>query len=397
MYIKENMLIRIFASEATGFEKYLNFLRLEMGGGRNWDIEMCDPMVWIPPTGKGAHPIGDIHIHVDVPLRLAVPWAKFNVFMTDMDFINWAWTKTEMDLIITKTSVSERATAIKAFRNMFGAALKKQHPPMLPLPPSPSGAGGGVAPPKVAVITVTRNRKDWWANMVMNVMKQAWPISRLEWVIVDDGDEGQRLDTEVEEFMEKSPGIVVRYVQIATQKTIGAKRNAGVEAAGEDVDVFVCMDDDDHYPKDSIAKRVAWFSRELPPGKDKKEKKQSQIVYCSVIAMYDLSRYISAMNVPELELGPAERVSEATLAFTREAWTAQPFPDVSMAEGLGFLEGREDIAVEIPPRDVIVSFIHKGNSSSRRMPKEQEPNGCHYGFPDEYFRYVHKVGGGMTD
>jgi hypothetical protein len=174
--------------------------------------------------------------------------------------------------------------------------------------------------------------------------------------------------------------------------TIGAKRNAAVTAAADDVDVFVCMDDDDHYPKDSIAKRVSWLSRELP-----KDKKQAQIVYCSVIAMYDLKRYISAMNVPELELGPAERVSEATLAFTREAWTTKPFPDESVAEGFGFLEDREALSVEIPPRDVIVSFIHLGNSTSRRMPKEQEPNGCHYGFPDEYFRYVHKVGGGMED
>jgi len=381
------MLIRIFATEETGFDKYLNFLRMEMGGGRSWDIQMCDPMTFLATS------VADINIHVDAPLRLAVPWAKFNVFVTDVDFVSWSWTKKEMDLTITKTSVTERATAIKAFRNMFAAAVRKQHPPMLPLPPAT-----GTVPPKVAVITVTRNRREWWANMVTNVMKQSWPVSRLEWVIVDDGDDGQRLDADVEEFMEKSPGIVVRYVEIPPpvegekQKTIGFKRNAAVQAAGDDVDVFVCMDDDDHYPKDSIAKRVAWLTRELPA-----KQKQAQIVYCSVIAMYDLTRYISAMNVPELELAPAERVSEATLAFTREAWTAKPFPDVSMAEGFGFLEDREALSVEIPPKDVIVSFIHKGNTSSRRIPKDQEPNGSHYGFPDEYFRYVHTIGGGMTE
>jgi hypothetical protein len=112
--------------------------------------------------------------------------------------------------------------------------------------------------------------------------------------------------------------------------------------------------------------------------------------------MYDLTRYISAINVPELEIGPATRVSEATLVFTREAWLSKPFPEVSMAEGLGFVEGREELTVEIPPKDVIVSFIHKGNTSSRRVPKDQEPNGCHYGFADEFFAYVHQIGGGMT-
>jgi hypothetical protein len=381
------MLIRIFAAEETGFDKYLNFLRMEMGGGRAWEIQMCDPMTWLPGT-SGAPGPADINIHVETPLRLAIPWAKFNVFVTDIDFVSWAWTKTEMDYTITKTAVTERATAIKAFRRLFQMAVQKQHPPALPISP-PSGT----MPPKVAVITPTRNRRLWWPNMVMNVMKQSWPVSRIEWIIVDDGDDGQRLGADVEEFMEKSPGIVVRYVEITTgPMSIGAKRNAAVTAAADDIDVFVCMDDDDHYPKDSIAKRVSWLTRDLST-----DKKQAQIVYCSVIAMYDLKRYISAMNVPELELAPAERVSEATLAFTREAWAAKPFPDESVAEGFGFLEDREALSVEIPPRDVIVSFIHLGNSTSRRMPKDQEPNGCHYGFPDEYFRYVHKVGGGMED
>ena len=108
--------------------------------------------------------------------------------------------------------------------------------------------------------------------------------------------------------------------------------------------------------------------------------------------MYDLTRYISAMNVPELDIGPAERVSEATLIFTRDAWVARPFPDSNMAEGLEFVEGREEISVEMPPAGIIVSFIHTKNTSSRRIPKEEEPNGCHYGFSDEYFQYIHTTG-----
>ena len=335
-------------------------------------------MTWTPSPGE-------IHIHYEAPLRLAIPWARFNVFVTDFEFVSWDWVNQDMDMIVTKESVSEMRMAIKEFRKIFDKAMRKQHLPSLPVPSADPK-------PKIAILTLTRNRKAWWANMVANVMRQAWPTNLMEWIIVDDGDEDQRLGKEVDEFMEKSPGIKLRYVEVATVKTIGAKRNIAVENASEDIDVFVCMDDDDHYPKESIATRLAWFKRELPAGKP-----QSQIVYCSVIAMYDLTRYISAMNVPELELSPAERISEATLAFTREAWTAKPFPDVNMAEGFGFAEDRDAITVEIPPKGVIVSFIHTGNSSSRRIPKDQEPNGCHYGFPDEYFRYLHTVGGGMTD
>jgi glycosyltransferase involved in cell wall biosynthesis len=390
------MRVRIFAAKDYGLEKYLNFVRLDMAGSSSkpWSIEHCSPVKWVP-TGPA-----DIHIYLDTPVRLAVPWASFNVFANPFPMVPppWAWASNEMDLIVKMEDLIERKTAIDTFRRVFRAAIKGNHPPALPIEPAK-----GTLPPKVGIITVTRNRKEWWANMLQNVVKQTWPVSRLEWILVDDGDEDQRLGVEVDAFMEKTPGIMIRYVEMLTPKSIGAKRNAAVAAASGDVDVFVCMDDDDHYPKDSVGRRVSWLTRNIASSsssssssvtakKDKKERLQSQIGYCSVLPMYDLTRYISAINVPELEIGPAERVSEATLVFTREAWMARPFPEVSMAEGLGFIDGREELTVEIPPKDVIVSFIHKGNTSSRRMPKDQEPNGCHYGFADEYFSYVHEIG-----
>lgn len=370
------MLIRIFATGETGIEKYINAVRLGVKGAANWKVECCDPVKWSPSPG-------DIHIYMETPLRLAIPFAKFNVFAAVTITDEWAWAKKEMDFIVGLPILVQRETALKTLRTIYQSAIKKQHPCMLPLTPAK-----GTIPPKVAVLTITRNRKAWWPNMVMNVAKQDWPISRMEWIIVDDGDEGERLGAEVEEFMERSPGFVVRYVEMTNPRSIGAKRNAAVEAAAEDIDLFVCMDDDDHYPSGSIRQRVSWLTRTLPAGQS-----QSQIGYCSVLPMYDLTRYISAINVPGLALGPSERVSEATLVFTRAAWTARPFTDVNMAEGADFLEGREEESVEVPAGGVIVSFIHTMNSSSRRVPAEQEPNGCHYGFSDEYFQYIHHTGG----
>lgn len=398
------MLIRIFSEVDHGLTKYINFLRLDMAGNnpnKPWSVEYCNPVTWIP-TGPA-----DINIHIDAPVRLAVPWAAFNVFASAFYPLIapvWAWTSTEMDMCISTPELVERNTAIDTFRRIFRGAIRGARPPALPCEPKAVPGSPKPPPPKVGIITVTRNRPEWWANMLQNVVKQSWPVSRLEWIIVDDGDEGKRLGTQVDEFMEKSPGVMIRYVEMLTPRTIGAKRNAAVAAAAEDVSIFVCMDDDDHYPKDSIGRRVAWLHRsvEVPAkvgtakAKERVPRTQSQIGYCSTLPMYDLTRYISAMNVPPLDEGPADRVSEATLVFTREAWATKPFPEVSMAEGQGFIEGRESVTVEIPPKDVIVSFIHRGNSSSRRIPKDQEPNGCHYGLPDEYFSYLHQIGGGMT-
>ena len=144
-------------------------------------------------------------------------------------------------------------------------------------------------------------------------------------------------------------------------------------------------DGDDHYPETSVPERMRWLLR--TPGVD--------AVTCATIPMYDVTRYISAMNVPPLNLSPGKRVSEATVGFRIGAVEKSVFADVDMAEGEG-LFGAFPVGAtrEIPPMGIIVSFIHTANSSSRRVPAETEANGCHYGFSDEYFRYVHAVGGG---
>lgn len=243
----------------------------------------------------------------------------------------------------------------------------------------------GQVPPKVAIVTLTRNRRAWWANMFNNVTTQEWPISRLEWVIVDDSDSpDERLDDKVAELADRAPALVVRYVSLPAGEhpSIGAKRNLGISAASADADIFVMMDDDDFYPPSSVAARASWLTCD---GKT--------IAYCANIPMYDVTRYISAINVSPLTDPPTKRSGEATMAFTRAAWTERPFPDVSMAEGEAFLQGRLNKTVEMPPGGIIVSFIHTANTSSRRVPAAQEPNGCHYGFSDSFFRWLHKVGG----
>jgi hypothetical protein len=105
--------------------------------------------------------------------------------------------------------------------------------------------------------------------------------------------------------------------------------------------------------------------------------------------MYHINKYISAINVPPLNLAPCERISEATLCFARSFWEAKPFPKlINVAEGEDFLRGREQNTVEIPPDGVIVSFLHGRNFTSRRVPENTDPNGCHYGFSDEYFTMI---------
>jgi hypothetical protein len=238
--------------------------------------------------------------------------------------------------------------------------------------------------PHVAVITLTHNRPKWWANMSRNILLSDYPSEKLTWVIVDDSDGMGRIDAQVQSFRDKTPQIALEYVSLSKKVSVGEKRNRGCAAAlarNPATEVFVMMDDDDHYPKSSVEARVTYL-------KDMKR----GCVYCSTLPMYDCKRFISAMNVPPMDLAPAERVSEATLAFTKVFWEERHFSDVSVAEGEAFVENREAATSEIAPEGIIVSFLHGKNSTARRVPESQEANGCHYGFPDEYFMYLCEMG-----
>jgi hypothetical protein len=96
------------------------------------------------------------------------------------------------------------------------------------------------------------------------------------------------------------------------------------------------------------------------------------------------------MNVPPTTLAMADRVSEATLCFTRDFWNDRKFPDQQIAEAGAFVRGREHMCREVSPQDVIVSLTHKKTTSSRKAPPG-ESNGCHYGFADELFTLVSEI------
>jgi hypothetical protein len=271
-------------------------------------------------------------------------------------------------------------TRIKEHRNAWKAMLgavenKLRGVPTFSLPPRPLPSS---ELPYVAVISLTRNRPKWWENMARNILLADYPREKLSWVIVDDSDATYRVDAQVMRFQETHHDINLKYVSLPHAVSIGEKRNIGCDAAPHMASVFLNMDDDDHYPKSSIIARLTWM-RAFNAG----------CVYCATLPMYDCKNYISAINVPPLNLAPHERVSEASLAFTREFYTARKFPTgVSVAEGEAFLAGRISETAEIPPEGVIVSFLHGLNFTSRRVPESSEANGCHYGFEDSYFAYL---------
>jgi len=226
--------------------------------------------------------------------------------------------------------------------------------------------------PKISVITLTHDRRPFIPLVKYGLIAQTYPSEKIEWVIVDDGkDQIKDLVSDISN---------VKYVLVDEKMNIGAKRNLAVEQASHDI--LVMMDDDDVYPSNSLLARVAHMLAEP----------RKECLFSTVIPCYNIHETKSFMNVPPIKLPMCERVSEATLCFTRDFWKAGGFPDQQIGEGGAFVRGREQMCREFSPQDVIVSLIHKRNTSSRKAPPMAEPNGCHYGFSDELFTLVTEIG-----
>jgi glycosyltransferase involved in cell wall biosynthesis len=163
-------------------------------------------------------------------------------------------------------------------------------------------------------------------------------------------------------------------------KTIAQKRNLGAKIAK--YDIIVHMDDDDIYPPNSILFRVSMMLRA-----------KKQAAFCTTLPSYDIANYTSFVNVPPMRLPQSMRVSEATMCYTKKFWEEKGFPDdIKIAEGDLFIKGRESQCMELSPQEIIVSLVHPKTTSSRRVPKGTEPNGCHFGFTEDLFTMLSKIG-----
>lgn len=248
-------------------------------------------------------------------------------------------------------------TLTNLFRDLPAYSLEERLPKENALPP-------------VSVLTITKDRRAFIPLAKYCFLAQAYPEDKLEWVIVDDGTD------QIKDLVSDLPNVT--YVLCDRPMNVGEKRNLAVQKAKHDV--LVMLDDDDVYPNHSVLSRVASLLAE--PKKD--------CVFSTTIPCYDIHQTKSFMNVPPMTLPMAERVSEATLCFTRAFWEERGFPEIQIAEGNAFVRGREQRCREVSPQDVLVSLTHKRTTSDRKAPAG-EPNGCHYGFADELFTLVSEI------
>lgn len=197
--------------------------------------------------------------------------------------------------------------------------------------------------PPVSIITPTRNR-DWIFSLPMfNFQRFYYPPDRLEWIIIDSSD-----TDDLKHILPKNDKRI-KYLHVPEPVTVAHKRNLGCKLAT--TNIIVHMDDDDYYPPESIMARV-----KLLVGY-----KGVECVGCSRIAIYNLLE-----NTSLLATDGQISMSEASMAYFKSFWEAQPFdPGCERGEYYSFLQGRMEKLMDLPYIFVICALHHGRNFTER--------------------------------
>lgn len=318
----------------------------------------------------------DIQFHIDIPSFVSMEWSPINYFITDTrneKTDNWDSILTQFDRVIIQNEQPLTAQAVLDSISQKGIAKK-----VPTIPPVLLDANC----PSISIITLLKNRKQFTKLASHNMLLTDYPHAKIEWVVVEDSDNDNSSSHLIVPFAEKCPGITVTYIPLEGDYTVGEKRNIGIKRSEHDIILF--MDDDDHYPVTSFRRRVAWLEYN----------KTKTIVGCSMLACYNLLNGVSSVHIPSWTNTTSSRISEATLTFRKSAWLERQFEHVNTNEGAKWIEGRENILMEIPPQQIIVAFTHSMNirKDIGAIDKNSKPS-CFWGFPREYLEFIHGLAG----
>jgi glycosyltransferase involved in cell wall biosynthesis len=211
--------------------------------------------------------------------------------------------------------------------------------------------------PFVSVLTPTYNRRRFIPALIKCYMSQTYPHDRMEWLILDDGQEStEDIFKEAAKFIPN-----IRYMREPIKHLIGAKRNRlHKEAKGE---IFVCFDDDDFYYPDRVSHCVLKFQ----------QNPKINLAGSSVLFMY----YTQEKKI--LELGPygPNHATNGTMAV-RSSYAKTHFYDESVthAEEISFLERYKHPMIQLDPFKVMLVISHSENTFDKRkfLTKEQLDN-----------------------
>ena len=193
--------------------------------------------------------------------------------------------------------------------------------------------------PNVSLITITKNREIFYPVMLNNYFNFKYPFTKIEWIILDDGDNDNS------KTFEKYNGIKYIYAGKNYYDSIAKKRNDAVKIASHDI--IIHYDDDDYYFPNSLYSKVKLLLM----------KNKSDNIEC--IGTTDYPIYNLLYNNSYLYKN--SYIGEATLCYYKSFWEKKQFHDHFNGEGYAFLKNRYSKVCLISYENNIIVINHNSN------------------------------------
>ena len=201
--------------------------------------------------------------------------------------------------------------------------------------------------PCVSVVTPTYNRRDYFYIAKDNFYAQTYPSEKLEWVIIDDGEDS------IEDLIPKDDKRI-KYVRLKKKLVLGDKRNLLVKTASHKY--IAHMDDDDiHFP-DSVENRIRFLLA--------KKKDGIQCIGSQDMVMYFVKLYkFRYLNCPAVH-----QIHEGTMAYTKKYWKVTGFKKTkAVGEGADFLFNKEHLTHHFTCAKIMIMLAHCQNTFNKDL------------------------------
>ena len=199
--------------------------------------------------------------------------------------------------------------------------------------------------PFVSICTPTFNRRPFIESMFQCFRNQTYPLSRMEWIIVDDGTD------KIQDLVEQSGISQIKYFPLDQKMKLGEKRNfMHSKTTGS---ILVYMDDDDYYPPERVDHAVDML----------RIHKTAMIAGSSEIYIY--FKHIQKMY----KCGPygEDHATAGTFAFRRQLLNETQYDEnACLAEEKLFLKNFTVPMVQLDPLKTILVFSHIHNTFDKR-------------------------------
>lgn len=211
--------------------------------------------------------------------------------------------------------------------------------------------------PFVSIVTPTYNRRRFLPYLIQMVEHQDYKKTRMEWIILDDGQDKVKDLIDAAVAQNKLP--TTRYIGLDEKLTIGAKRNRlNEEAKGS---IIVAMDDDDYYPPCRVSAVVNAFKQKPNLMKELAGASEVYMYYTDIKTIYRLGPY------------NPNHATNGTMAWRSSYGKTHRYDEsVTHSEERSFLEDYKHPMIQLDPFKVMLVMSHSENTFDKKKLREQE-------------------------